>query len=167
MLNYSINLMWSDEDDCYIATIPELPGLSSHGETTEEALEQAKLAAKGYIEILAEDGDPIPEPLKVKNYSGNLRVRLPKSLHEKLAKEAEREGVSLNSLFINLLSGNLARKETYETVISELHRTMEKVQFVSPYPTQLREVSGANVNQENVTVIWNSFALDNSIMKEV
>ena len=167
MLNYSITLMWSDEDDCYIATIPELPGLSSHGETTEEALEQAKLAAEGYIEILAEDGDPIPEPLKVKNYSGNLRVRLPKSLHERLAKEAGREDISLNSLVIHLLSGNLTKRETYQTVISELHLTMEKVKLVSPYPTQFREVSIPNTNQENVTSAWNDLTFDNSIIKEV
>jgi len=141
MLNYSITIMWSDEDDCYIATIPELPGLSTHGETAEEALEQAKIAAEGYIEILTEDGDPIPEPLKIKSYSGNLRIRLPKSLHEKLAKESEREGISLNSLIINLLSGNISQQETYEKVISDLHQTMEKVQFnPSPY-TQFENLS--------------------------
>jgi predicted RNase H-like HicB family nuclease len=165
MHNYSISLMWSDEDDCYIATIPELPELSSHGETAEEALEQAKIAAEGYVDILAEDGDPIPEPLKVKSYSGNLRVRLPKSLHERLAKEAEREGASLNSSFINLLSGTLARQETYETIISELYQTMKKVQLVSPYPTRVIEVQSEN--PEMVSGFWNYLTSDNSIIGEV
>jgi antitoxin HicB len=48
-------------------------------------------------------GEPIPEPQR--RYSGNLRLRLPISLHGRLAREAEREGVSLNQWIVGKLAG--------------------------------------------------------------
>lgn len=107
MFKYSIHLAWSDEDECYVATIPELPGLSALGDTPEEAVIEAKIAAEGFIAVLKEDGEKVPDPQKTKRYSGQTRLRLPLSLHERLAKEAEREGVSLNSYMVYLLSSNL------------------------------------------------------------
>ena len=41
---YSILIQWSDEDQVYIATVPELPGCKTHGRTYEEALKQAQYA---------------------------------------------------------------------------------------------------------------------------
>ncbi len=111
MFKYSINLIWSDEDGCYVATIPEFPGLSAFGETPEEAVEEAKIAAEGFIEVYKEDGCELPEPEKLVPYSGQTRLRLPKSLHAALSREAKKEGVSLNTYLVNLLSErNIARK---------------------------------------------------------
>ena len=110
MFQYSINLAWSDEDGGYIATIPELPNLSAFGETPEEAVSEAKEAAGLVLEVVREDGDPIPEPQKVVRYSGQTRLRLPKSLHKRLAIEAEKEGVSLNTLIVSKLSEYLGEK---------------------------------------------------------
>lgn len=111
MFKYSINLAWSREDECYVATVPEFPGLSAMGATPEEATEEAKIAVEGFIEIYNEDGVEIPEPETVKDYSGQTRLRLPKSLHASLAKEAEKEGLSLNSYIVHLLSErNLGKK---------------------------------------------------------
>lgn len=104
MFKYSISLVWSDEDDCYIATIPEFPGLSAFGDTPEEAAEEAKIAAEGFIEVYKEDGCKLPEPEKFSSYSGQIRVRMPKSLHAKLSQEAKKEEVSLNQYMVHLLS---------------------------------------------------------------
>jgi hypothetical protein len=53
----------------------------------------------------------LPEPQKTIEFSGQLRLRFPKSLHSELSREAEREGVSLNSHMIRLLAErNLASK---------------------------------------------------------
>lgn len=49
---YSINIFWSNEDNSYIATIPEMEGLSAFGDTPEEALKEARQAAKGFIEVM-------------------------------------------------------------------------------------------------------------------
>ena len=104
MFKYSIYSVWSDEDGGYIATISELPGLSAFGETIEEAVEEAKIAAEGFIEVYEEDGCDLPEPNKVSSYSGQTRLRIPKSLHAALSQEAQKEGVSLNTYIVQLLS---------------------------------------------------------------
>lgn len=62
MFRYSVNLTWSEDDGCYIATIPEFPGLSAFGETPEEAAKEARIAAMGFMEVYKEDGIPLPEP---------------------------------------------------------------------------------------------------------
>ena len=104
MFKYSINLAWSEEDNCYVATVSEFPGLSAFGETPEEAVEEAKIAVDGFLKVYAEDGCAIPEPETVKPFSGQTRLRLPKSLHASLNQEAQKEGVSLNSYLVHLLS---------------------------------------------------------------
>lgn len=49
-------------------------------------------------------GEPIPEPLSIRSFSGNVRLRMPPEQHRKLATEAAEEGVSLNRLICSLLS---------------------------------------------------------------
>lgn len=104
MEKYSINIIWSDEDEGYIATIPEFPGLSAFGDTPEEAIEEANIALAGFIETFKEDGCKIPEPQTLTTFSGQTRLRLPKSLHAKLSRQAKREDVSLNTYLVQLLS---------------------------------------------------------------
>lgn len=104
MFKYSINLAWSEEDSCYVSTVAEFPGLSAFGESPEEAVEEAKIAVEGFLKVYQEDGCPIPKPATLKPFSGQTRLRLPKSLHATLNKEAQKEGVSLNTYLVSLLS---------------------------------------------------------------
>ena len=60
--HYSIIIQWSNEDQVYIATVPELPGCKTHGRTYEEALKQAQYAIEGWIDFAKELGRPIPQP---------------------------------------------------------------------------------------------------------
>jgi predicted RNase H-like HicB family nuclease len=57
-----IIIFWSDEDDVYVADVPELPGCMAHGDTYEFALANAKEAIQLWIETAKEFGDPIPLP---------------------------------------------------------------------------------------------------------
>jgi predicted RNase H-like HicB family nuclease len=66
MFKYSIILDWSNEDDCYLATIKEFPGLSAFGDTPEQAAHEAQIAAEAMIEVMKEDGDEIPVPALAK-----------------------------------------------------------------------------------------------------
>ncbi|MDX1992249.1 MAG: type II toxin-antitoxin system HicB family antitoxin [bacterium] len=54
-------ILYRDEDGVWIARVPSLPGCHSDGETREEALENIKEAIELYVEVLEEDGLPVPE----------------------------------------------------------------------------------------------------------
>ena len=62
MSKYSMILSWSEEDQAYIVSVPELPGCMADGKTPVEAVKQAELIISEWIECAIEDGDPIPEP---------------------------------------------------------------------------------------------------------
>jgi predicted RNase H-like HicB family nuclease len=62
MSKYEIIIYWSDEDKTYIAEVPELPGCIAHGDTYEQALDNAKKAIQLWIKTAKEFGDHIPQP---------------------------------------------------------------------------------------------------------
>ncbi|MFB6259957.1 MAG: type II toxin-antitoxin system HicB family antitoxin [Thiohalorhabdaceae bacterium] len=59
---HGVCIWWSGEDELFVAEVPELPGCMAHGETQEEALEQAKEAMSLWIETANEHWDPVPKP---------------------------------------------------------------------------------------------------------
>lgn len=100
----------SEEDGGgYLISFPDLPGCVADGETPEEAFHQAEDAMLAWMRTAKEFGDPIPKPSIPSSYSGQWRMRAPKSLHAALAFQAKEEGVSLNTLAITLLAEGLAR----------------------------------------------------------
>jgi len=105
---YCLKVHYSEEDEGYIALSPEFSGLSAFGETHIEAIEEAKIALQLFIENYNEEGKEPPQPNLIKEYSGQIRVRLPKSLHARLASKAEDEGVSLNTLMIQYLTEGIS-----------------------------------------------------------
>ena len=60
--HYHINLFWSDEDNCWIADVPDLRPCSAHGETREAALANVQNAIDGWLETAREQGFDIPAP---------------------------------------------------------------------------------------------------------
>jgi antitoxin HicB len=96
-------LQWSGEDRCYIVTLPAWQNARTHGATSEEAVRNARDVLTMLIESAVRHGEPVPAPER--RFSGNLRLRLPVSLHGRLAREAEREGVSLNQWIVSRLAG--------------------------------------------------------------
>lgn len=62
MHKYEIILYWSNEDQAFVAEVPELAGCLAHGDTQEAALAQAKEAIQLWIDMATEFGDPIPVP---------------------------------------------------------------------------------------------------------
>ena len=96
-----ISVLWSQEDQCYLARAAEFESLMAHGETQEEALAEIKTLLKAVLKDLEENNETIPEPFSTRNYSGKLNLRMPESLHRQLSIEASQQGVSLNQL-INL-----------------------------------------------------------------
>lgn len=95
----------NDESGHYFyGRILELDGCQSTGNTIEELYESLNEAMEGYIEVKLENNLPIPEPERADDYSGKFNVRLPKTLHQRLAIEAQNEGVSLNTLVLYKLA---------------------------------------------------------------
>jgi predicted RNase H-like HicB family nuclease len=59
---YEIVIYWSDEDGCYLAEVPELPGCIADGASYQEALANAEMAMNHWLEVARELGRPIPVP---------------------------------------------------------------------------------------------------------
>ena len=95
----------NDESGHYFyGRILELDGCQSTGDTIEELYESLNEAMEGYIEVKLENDLPIPMPEKVDDYSGKFNIRIPKTLHQRLAIEAGKEGVRLNTLVLYKLA---------------------------------------------------------------
>lgn len=62
MIRYEIIIYWSDEDDAFVAEVPELPGCMADGQTYQEAISNAEIVIREWIETARELGRPIPEP---------------------------------------------------------------------------------------------------------
>lgn len=62
MNRYEVIIYWSDEDQAFIAEVPELPGCASDGRTYQEALANVEVIIQEWIETAKELGRPIPEP---------------------------------------------------------------------------------------------------------
>ena len=61
---YAIEIFYSEEDDGFIAIVPELAGCSAFGETEERALQEVKIAMQLWLETAKEIGRSIPVPQK-------------------------------------------------------------------------------------------------------
>ena len=61
-LRYSMVIAWSDDDQAFIVTVPELPGCVAHGATYEEAVATGHQVIAGFVEALRAWGDPVPAP---------------------------------------------------------------------------------------------------------
>jgi len=62
MYKYETIIYWSEEDQSFIADVPELPGCMAHGASPDEALANAQEAMRLWLDTAREFGDPIPEP---------------------------------------------------------------------------------------------------------
>ena len=102
-LNYPIT-MYPEEEGGFTVEVTDLPGCLSQGETVEEAFEMITEARELWLETAYEDNVPIPIPSTEAVYSGKTMLRMPKYLHEKLARNAKKEEISLNQYIVSLLS---------------------------------------------------------------
>ena len=95
----------SDPDhSVWFASVRELKGCMTEADDFDEAARQIWSAMHDWIQDALESGDPIPEPATSEEFSGKFSVRLPKSLHRDLVRQAAREGVSLNQYITSVLS---------------------------------------------------------------
>ncbi|MEA2338977.1 MAG: hypothetical protein QOE82_2984 [Thermoanaerobaculia bacterium] len=60
--HYEVIIYWSDEDDAFVAEVPELPGCMADGPTYEDAVSAVQVVIREWIETAQELGRPVPEP---------------------------------------------------------------------------------------------------------
>ncbi len=140
MSKHSVLIQWSEEDNAFIAIAPELKGLSAFGKTPGKAVKELSEAQKLYLEVLKEDGEEVPEPDILKPFSGQTRLRLPKSLHASLSNEAKKEGISFNTYVVQLLSERNSLRLVKKEIESLKSAIQDRVLASSPTKSQYTEV---------------------------
>ena len=95
-LPYRMEIVEDREEGGYVVSYPDLPGCLTCGETIESAVENARDAKRVWLEAALEEGVSIPMPDSLEDYSGQFKLRLPRSLHRALAEHSQREGISMN-----------------------------------------------------------------------
>lgn len=103
---YRMEIVEDQEEGGYVVSFPDLPGCITCAQTIENAIENALDAKKAWIESALEDGVEIYEPDTLENFSGQFKLRIPKSLHRSLTEHSRREGISMNQYCVYLLSKN-------------------------------------------------------------
>jgi predicted HicB family RNase H-like nuclease len=96
--HYTYRVTWSPADGEHVALCAEFPSLSWLAKTPEAALRGIQKVVADVVADMQASGEPVPEALAEKNYSGEFRVRIPPDLHRNLALMAAEQGVSLNRL---------------------------------------------------------------------
>lgn len=104
--HYTYRVTWSVEDQEFVATCLEFPSLSWLAETQVDALSGLETVIANAIEDLSSEGEPIPDPLSERSFSGKFNLRVGETLHRRLAMEAAEEKLSINQLIVRRLSSS-------------------------------------------------------------
>ena len=105
-LPYRMELIPDTAEGGYVIRFPELPGCVTCGDTMESAIKNAEDCKREWISAAIEEGIAIPEPMPEDDYSGQFKLRIPKSLHRSLAEHSKAEGISMNQYCLYLLAKN-------------------------------------------------------------
>ena len=108
-LPYRMELIPDTEEGGFTVWYPELPGCITCADTIEEAVVNAVDAKKTWLEAAMNDCVDIYDPSDVSEYSGQFKLRIPKSLHRDLSIHAKQEGISMNQYCLYLLTKNDAK----------------------------------------------------------
>lgn len=127
-MSYRMEIVEDKAEGGYVVSYPELPGCITCGETIESAVANARDAKKAWLESALDDGVEIQEPDSLENYSGQFKIRMPKSLHRSLAEHSKKEGISMNQYCVYLLSKNDVDPFYSETNMKHLEKVIEKIE---------------------------------------
>ena len=105
-MSYRMEIVEDKDEGGYVVSFPDLPGCITCGETIESAVANAVDEKRAWIEAALEEGLMIQEPDSLEDYSGQFKLRIPRSLHRLLAEHSKREGISMNQYCVYLLSRN-------------------------------------------------------------
>ncbi len=98
---FTVRPLSADEGGGYLVEYPDIPGCMSDGETITEAITNGREALRDCLEVFRESGR---KPAKPGVEAAQWRQRLPRTLYAKLTRQAQREGVSINSLVTAIIA---------------------------------------------------------------
>ncbi|MGD8845728.1 MAG: toxin-antitoxin system HicB family antitoxin [Desulfobacteraceae bacterium] len=101
---------WSEEDQCYVGSIPGWIGKCCHGDNEEDVYRQLCRILDEWIEIYENDNIPLPASISGKKFSGKFQLRVDSDLHKALTIRAMQANESLNSF-----CGKILRKTIMQT----------------------------------------------------
>lgn len=101
--DYAYRVLWSQEDEAYIATVAEFPSLSCVEETQADAFFGIVAVVEAVLADMKETGEKEPIPFANRHYSGKFALRIPPEKHRQLVIEAAEQHVSLNQLVVSRL----------------------------------------------------------------
>jgi predicted HicB family RNase H-like nuclease len=96
--HYTYRVTWSADDNEHVGLCAEFPSLSWLAETPEAALRGIRRVVAEAVKDMNKTGEPLPEPIANRRYSGKFVVRVTPETHRLLAIQSAEAGVSLNRL---------------------------------------------------------------------
>jgi antitoxin HicB len=120
---YPKHVFWSGEDEGFIAIAPDLPGSSAFGATEAEALAELDHAIDAWIEAARAAGNAVPAPSRPASanlLSGKVLVRMPKGLHQRAARCAEREDISLNQFIVACVAEAVGERSPVDELVRRI-----------------------------------------------
>ena len=105
-LPYKLEIVPDSEESGFVASYPERPGCITCGSTIADAVNNAEDAKKAWLLSAIEEHITIAEPESAQSYSGQFKLRIPKTLHKTLVEDSKKEGISMNQYCVYLLAKN-------------------------------------------------------------
>jgi antitoxin HicB len=124
----------ADPDGGYVISFPDLPGCLTDVDDLGEIPSTVEEVRTLWLETAYEQGIDIPLPSYPEEVGGKILLRLPKSLHRRLIKQAGREGVSLNQYAVSILArgdAQVAIEARLTGIEQQLHHNQESAPAVS------------------------------------
>ena len=110
-LPYKLEIVPDTEEGGYVTSYPELRGCLTCGDSIEAVAANAEDCKREWLVAALEEHLEIPEPADASDYSGQFKLRIPKSLHKSLAEHSKAEGISMNQYCLYLLTKYDAQQE--------------------------------------------------------
>jgi predicted RNase H-like HicB family nuclease len=123
MHKYPVRIFWWDEDNAWVAVCPAFPFISALGATREEAAREIDEAIEEVIFTCEEEGKPLPPVIPEPVSSGQIRLRLPRTVHDRAIECAQIDETSLNTFLVSAVAQRIGES----TALAEMRALREDV----------------------------------------